>query len=165
MGYKVVVVCCMQCVMMDVCGEQGAAGQLKLSPSVTVTFCYCDCSSTRTWQLLLNRQIQQEGQELFSHPCTTLHESNTGRKSGGLILNIHLNSSSSPVQTTQWKQLSPKHWRQRWERGKKRWWSIKYKWGTYIKQAFFKAVDISCVRIWSFSQFPNQCLTIDWYHL
>lgn len=37
MGYKVVVVCCMQCVMMDVCGEQGAAGQLKLSPSVTVT--------------------------------------------------------------------------------------------------------------------------------
>lgn len=28
---------CGQCVMMDVCGEQGTAGLLKLSPSVTVT--------------------------------------------------------------------------------------------------------------------------------
>lgn len=26
-----------QCVMMDVCGKQGTAGLLKLSPSVTVT--------------------------------------------------------------------------------------------------------------------------------
>lgn len=130
-----------------------------------VTFCYGDCSSTRTWQLLLKWQRYSrratESPLIRAQPYMRVPLDSNQEAQHEIFIWTLAHPRYKPFRESSCHPNTGDR-----DKREKREMKVYEAQMRHIPQTdIFKAIDISSLRIWWLSQFPNQFLTIDWYHL